>query len=310
VWWKLCSNGFYLVPVVLAGINVKNFNPYLSGLLILFLTGGLIRVLRDRKRILENLRLEKMKSETSQERESLLERAIVSRDNLVSLAAHEIRTPLTALKLQLDLMMRKINDSDRSSMEQMIKQVDKLVGIVSCYLDATRVSKDQLQLNINQCNIATLIRSVFQRYTAFMNQNKLSSQVTGPSNLFIDCDPDRIEQVIVNLISNSAKHAPGSLIEVEVSLSDQNVTINYSDQKTERKTEGLEKSQEGLGIGLFITRQIIEAHSGIFKSEFKNGRMTHQITLPLHFAQDREGTTSIIPKSEDLFFIKSFLCDE
>lgn len=310
MWWKFVSNGFYLVPVVLAGINIKKFNPYLSGLLIFFLTGGLIRFLRDRKRILENLRLEKMKNGSYQDREILLERAIVSRDNLISLASHEIRTPLTALKLQLDLMKRTINDGDRSSVEQMIKQVDRLIGIVSCYLDATRVSKDLLHLNINQCNLDMLIRDVFQQYTEFLNQNKMSYRVTCPSDLFTDCDSERIEQVMVNLISNSVKHAPGSFIEVEVIPSEQDVTINYRDQKAESQPGDLKKSQEGFGIGLFITKQIIEAHLGKFKSEFKKGRMTYEITLPLHLEQAGERTTRIIPEGKDLFFIKSFLGHE
>lgn len=312
VWWKCVSSSKWLAPAVLAGVSLKDINPSVNGLLIFFLSFWLIRLLKGRRQVNQELQYLKSKNREVQEREELLEKAIVNRDNRISLAAHEIKTPLTALKLQLALLKRDVGEKNRDSIELMTRQVDKLIGIISCYLDVTRISKDQLHLKIRKIHVSDLISRVFENYTPFLKENGMNYRLSCPKDLTCDCDPDRMEQVFVNLIANSTKHAPGSQIEVNVKKSEQDIFIQFSDRKKEGRNFNSinQKNQEGLGIGLFITKQIVEAHGGFFKSHFQNGRMEFEIILPLNLSEGGERGASLIPEGEDLFFVKSFLCHE
>lgn len=218
----------------------------------------------------------------------VLKDAIQARDNFLSIASHELNTPLTSLKLQAQLQEKKLTmdghikpEDSRKFIGIVTRQTDRLSHLVNDMLDVSRVQSGKLTLQFEECNLARLIKDVADRFSSEgLVVNIQSSTVPA-----LQVDTFRIEQVLVNIFTNARKYAPGSevLIKIEpvknhfvrVEIRDKGPGIEKENLKKifSRFERGISANEvSGLGLGLYISQQIIEAHKGRIWAESEFGK--------------------------------------
>lgn len=237
--------------------------------------------------------------------EEILKKAIESRDEFLSIASHELKTPLTILQLQSQLFKRNVKKGDedlfpKEKIEQLvdltIKQVQKLTLLVEDMLDISRIRTGKLTLKWEQFNLRELIQEIIERNKdQFIAVHHGEPEFTYTSeNIVGTWDKMRIEQVINNLISNSLLYAKGHPLKISLTIQGNNVLIAVQDKGIGIAKENLKKifnrferainhnEVSGLGLGLFIASQIVEAHKGKIWAESEIGvGSTFYVSLPL-----------------------------
>jgi signal transduction histidine kinase len=207
--------------------------------------------------------------------------AIQVRDDFLSVASHELKTPLTSLKLQVQgLMMmppktqlpeetRRVNVS-LDVIRRQVSRLDKLTGNL---LDVSRIAAGRLVLEPAEVDLATLVNDVAHQFEAELTRQKcpLTRYIEGP--VTGRWDPLRIDQVVTNLLSNAIKYGAGKPIELTVEeraglarviVRDHGIGIATEDQHRifNRFERAAALGYGGLGLGLYISRQIVLAHGG------------------------------------------------
>lgn len=239
-----------------------------------------------------------------QERERLYreaQEAILARDEFLSVASHELKTPLTALQLQLQMLDRAAHKGgaqltpDRviKKLKQADQQVQRLADLINDLLDVARIRKGQIEVRLAEGDLAQMVRDVagsFEEQAALAGCT-LELDVDGPIEA---CwDRVRVEQIVTNLLSNAIKYGPGKPVEVRVEADAEAAQISVRDYGIGIAPEHLERifvrferavsadHYGGLGLGLYIVRQIVEALGGTIRvaSEPDQGS-TFTVTLP------------------------------
>jgi signal transduction histidine kinase/DNA-binding response OmpR family regulator len=225
--------------------------------------------------------------------------AIRARDEFLSVASHELNTPLATLTLQLDeillpAMSGQRGDTPDRGMLLARRQVDRLSRLVWNLLDVSRIAAGQIQLWRSEVDLAAMTREVLAQFAAELSRAGCRADVDAPQAVIGRWDPLRIEQVIANLLSNACKYGAGKPIRVTVSsqgpvarLSVQDQGIGILPADAERIFERFERAASqrhygGLGLGLYITRQVVEAHGGTIRVASHAGAgSTFSVELPL-----------------------------
>lgn len=258
---------------------------------------GLFRDVTERHRAEEEIQ-RRYKREQVARREA--EAAAKARDEFLLVAAHDLKTPLATLKIQID-GMQKMRDAGtlappivEKGLKLIERQVERLLHLVRDLLELARIQEGKLELDRSQCDLAEIVRDVTERYAPLLAQAHCSlDRALGPGATGF-WDRDRIEQVVENLLSNAIKFGARDSISVEVIASDSVVSLTVSDhgigipldqQKRifERFNRGLSLPHHGgIGMGLFIVKEIVRAHGGTIsvKSVPQQGA-SFNVQLPL-----------------------------
>lgn len=224
--------------------------------------------------------------------------AIRARDEFLSVASHELNTPLATLTLQLDEILLRARNNERELPDRGVvlarRQVERLSKLVSNLLDVSRITSEQIQLRITDVDLAAITREVLDAFAAEMARAGCPTEIDASRPVMGRWDPLRLEQVIANLLSNACKYGAGKPIRVEVgmegklarlSVKDHGIGIAPADR--ERIFERFERAASarhygGLGLGLYITRQVVEAHGGTIRVASNAGAgSTFSVELPL-----------------------------
>ncbi len=219
--------------------------------------------------------------------------AIRARDEFVSIASHELKTPITSLKMQLQMMMRGIDVSkDQTppaaklfkSLASSSNQVDRLTVLIEDLLDVTRIETGKLTYKFEEVNLTKLIKEVAERFAEELKNAKCTLHEDLEENVVIYCDRYRIEQVLVNLISNAIKYGSNGPIKITVKHGKGKALITVEDKGMgivkDMQTKIFERFERaisstnisGLGLGLYITKQIVDAHQGSIEVESELGQ--------------------------------------
>ena len=224
------------------------------------------------------------------------ETAVRIRDEFLSVAAHELKTPLTAAKAASQLLTRTFRNTTLSptqarALETVDKQIGRLARLSSQLLDTVRLESGKLSLEVDAADLTDIIRSAVEQAEAGTDKHRFN--VDAPEHFPIRADALRLEQVFTNLLDNAVKFSPaGGAIDVAVETTISTVTISVRDHGIGVPREHRAKlfdqfyqahpNRSGLGLGLYITRHIVERHGGTVYAEQPPGQGTRiVVSLPL-----------------------------
>ncbi|HET9598022.1 MAG TPA: HAMP domain-containing sensor histidine kinase, partial [Anaeromyxobacteraceae bacterium] len=201
-------------------------------------------------------------------------RAVRARDEFLSIAAHELRSPVAALHLRLRALRRSV---DPVALEPAVRQGERITALVERLLDVSRIAAGQLDLHLADVDLAALVRDAGARAQDELQDAGCSLSIEAPPALRASVDPFRLEQVLTNLLGNAARHAggapvalllgrEGALARLEVRDGGRGIPPADRDRLFERFERG-EGSRAGLGLGLWIVRSIVAAHGGTVRVE-------------------------------------------
>ncbi|HXH75477.1 MAG TPA: ATP-binding protein [Bacteriovoracaceae bacterium] len=236
--------------------------------------------------------------------EAELREAIKTRDDLISMCSHELKTPLTSLSLQTVMSKRKIADGDRSifapeGVSKIVlsyeKQINRLIRLVDEMLDLTRITSGKLKINLESVNLSSLIYEVLERFSDQLNASGCEVTIKAAPGIIGNWDKFRLEQVIVNLLTNAIKYGKSKPIEITTTKSangsailtirDHGIGIAKGHQeRIFQRFERIDPAKEisGLGLGLYIVKQILNAHAGKISIESEpNTGSAFIVELPL-----------------------------
>jgi len=250
---------------------------------------GFVKITRDmtERRNAEDERLRSMQAAE----------AIRLRDEFLSIASHELKTPLTALQLQLLNIQEQAKTDDprlERNMDRARRLAARLGQLVEALLDVSRIATGGLKLNLEPFDLSDAAREVVERLgdSATAAACELSLRSAGP--LQGRWDRLRIDQVLMNVIANAIKYAAGQPIQVSLTCESDIAAVEVRDGgpgiptgELSRIFERFERAASarhygGMGLGLYVARQITEAHGGtIVASNLPEGGACFRISLPL-----------------------------
>ncbi|MEW6554486.1 MAG: GAF domain-containing protein [Actinomycetota bacterium] len=240
-----------------------------------------------------------------------------AKSDFVSTVSHELRTPLTSIKAYTATLRRPdvdFDDKTRQDFLQVIEEeTDRLTRLVSDILDVSRIESGKLTLKRRDFDLSKLVRiTIGKLQSQFPNHEikLVSPESMGP----VRADPDKIEQVFVNLVDNAVKYSPsgGEIVltleaqphKVECGVRDSGVGIPeehlpYIFEKFHRVDNRATREIYGTGLGLYVSRSIVEAHGGTIWAESVLGEgSTFHFTLPLSSRVDGIGGVERSPLLE------------
>lgn len=247
----------------------------------------------------EREREEALAREQAARREA--EAAARMREEFLSIAAHELKTPVTGLRASTQLLLRILDRTGtveparlRATLEGIEHQSAKLARLIAELLDATRIESGRLTLAPVSLNLTKLVRDVVAEARLRAPEHALELRMTGEVHAIVD--PVRVEQILVNLLDNAVKFSPrGEAIlidvaeraptHVEIAVTDHGIGIppEHRPQLFQRFHQAHVTTHAiGLGLGLYISRQIAELHGGTLAAEFPDeGGTRFIVRLPL-----------------------------
>jgi CheY-like chemotaxis protein len=192
-------------------------------------------------------------------------------------ASHELKTPLSALQLQTDVLIRLQQDLPAGMAEKLRRinrQVDRLNKLVVQLLEVSRISAGRLELAPERVELNALVREVVSRFEEQARTAGCALRVDAPGRVFGLWDPLRLDQLISNLVSNAVKYGAGKPIEIDVRAAGERVWLRVRDhgvgiapEDHARVFDRFERARppqrvEGFGLGLWICKQIVDAMGG------------------------------------------------
>ncbi len=209
------------------------------------------------------------------------------RDDFLSIASHELKTPLTSLVLNSDSLRTAARRGDLEGVtrkaEGVRRNVDRLARLVSSLLDISRISAGRLDLELEVVDLSEVVREVVARFDDEARRAGCAVRVTASGAATGRWDRLRLDQVATNLLSNAIKYGRGKPVDVSVDAGDDRATLTVRDrgigisaadqrrifQRFERAVS--KRNYGGFGLGLWIVRQIVEALGGSVRVESTPG---------------------------------------
>src|SRR5690606_3180937 len=212
-----------------------------------------------------------------------LERALKMRDDFMSVVAHELRTPLNTLHLEIQLRRMRLQRDEfagftkedfHNMVERDGRQVQSMIHLINDMVDVSRANTGNLSIRTGTVNLSQLIHRIVDDFAQQAQVRGCCLVVENVENVIGNWDEFRVEQIIINLITNALRYGGGKPVSISVIGAGDDVEIHVQDQgegiplneqqRIFEKFERLGNNQvkEGLGMGLYIARQLAQAHGG------------------------------------------------
>ena len=221
------------------------------------------------------------------------------KDEFVSTVSHELRTPLTSMRGALSLLQNgvvgELPGQARSLLDVACRNTDRLRTLVDDLLDLQRMQTGNLKLQRQSTDLVTLLRESLVLNAGLEQVHGVHFQLVGEGPLFLDIDPQKIQQVMTNLLSNASKFSPsGQSVLVEACATGEYAQVRVTDrgggvppefepmlfEKFAQADGGPRRHHQGSGLGLSICRGIVNAHDGSIRYLREGGRTVFEIQLP------------------------------
>ncbi len=223
------------------------------------------------------------------------------KDEFLAMLGHELRNPLAPITTALQLMRLRDVSSGQRELAVIERQVTHLVRLVDDLLDISRIATGKVTLSRRRLDLATVIERAIEMASPLLEQRRHTLVTNVPARIFLDADPERLEQVFSNLLTNAAKYTPeGGRIEVSAARTadavDDRVTVAVTDtgvgiakellprvfELFVQGRQNLDRAEGGLGLGLTIVHRLVTLHGGEVTavSDGVGCGATFSVTLP------------------------------
>lgn len=284
------------MDLLVIGITITSI---VAGFLIGLFTKQQVLLKKRENQLKEIIQSERKAKEEAQE-------AIRARDEFLSIASHELKTPLTTIILRIQSTLDSILNQSLanfsgeklvSSLNIAHEQTRRLQSLIKDLLNFSLITTGKLDLELKEDNLTELVKSVVNRFEDHLTLAGSSVKIEASDEIKGLWDQVRIDQAISNLLTNAIKYGEGSPIEItvkkdgdkaKITIADKGIGIDPKLQKTifdRFKRATSETRFQGLGIGLFIVKQIVEAHGGkvYIKSKLGDGsKFTIELPIRKH----------------------------
>ncbi len=220
------------------------------------------------------------------------------KDEFIAVAAHELKTPVTSVKVYAQVLEQRFRNSGDMASADMIQkitmQVDKLANLISDLLDVTKIESGKLEFKHEHFTINDLVKEIVEEVQRTTGEHKFLLVLKENTSVF--ADRDRIGQVLINLFSNAIKYSPHTKeIQISSTLEGENIIIGVKDfgsgiakeqqkkifERFHRVPGHAKETYPGLGLGLYISSEIIKRHNGrIWVESTENKGSTFYFSLP------------------------------
>ncbi|WP_437963900.1 AAA family ATPase [Sorangium sp. So ce260] len=213
--------------------------------------------------------------------------AVRLRDEFLSVASHELRTPVTSLRLDLQALLRRDRHTSEERhgrvLQRMDRQVHRLVRLIEDLLDVSQLDTGRLELHVEPVDLAKVVNDVLERLAERIAQSGSPVSVRAEPSVVGSWDRSRLEQVVSNLLDNALKFGAGRPIEVSVAQKDGTAELVVQDQgigippgRLPHVFERFERAVSsrhfgGLGLGLHVVKTIVEALGGAVRGDSRLG---------------------------------------
>lgn len=247
-----------------------------------------------------------------QKTQQQLEQAVRMRDDFMSIVSHELRTPLNIFKLEFYMRRTWLDEGqiDAFTPEKIARmldtderQLDRLLHLINDILDVSRIRTGQLSVRPTRIDLTELVEKVVERFSMQLAGAGCTAKINAQAGVVGYWDEFRLEQVLANLLLNAMRHGADKVIEIDVeevgsnarfSVRDGGAGISPEDQSRifhQFERGGGKRKGSGLGLGLFITDQIVRAHGGwICVGSMPGEGATFSVTLPRQRSLPAEAT--------------------
>jgi PAS domain S-box-containing protein len=245
---------------------------------------------------------ERARSEQERLRLARAEEATRARDELIAIASHELKTPITTLRLNAEFLLRAGQGADpvpwaqaRERVRTILRQGERLGSLVQALIDVTQITAGRLALHREEIDLAVVVRDAMGRWRDALRRSECELDLRVGEGVQGYWDRRRLEQVIDNLVANAVKFGAGQPVEVEVNgdpggevvhlaVRDHGIGISPEDQRRifERFERGVPmRHYGGFGLGLWVVRNIVQAHGGDVRVSSEPGKGSRfEVTLP------------------------------
>lgn len=282
-----------------------SYNPY--SLVLLFLLGSSVTFIALWTYLITTKQVMEARRVATQRQGLLLleKKHVKERDEFLSIASHELKTPLTSLKLQSQIMLRNLNKGDdeilnkekiTSLVHLLDVQTSRLNRLVDDMLDISRLRTGKLQINLTEMDLKEVTEGVIEKLLPqILEATSAAPTVEIYEHISGNWDRLRIEQVITNLLTNAIRYGQNKPIKIRVFKESNFACIQVIDQGRGISPENFQKiydrferagmsanESSGMGLGLYIAKQIVDAHHGTIslESELQKGS-TFTVKIPL-----------------------------